>query len=153
MRRTRINIKLGVGPSSKLIIIGNISLDDLPFRLLRQILQELVDSLNSGLDRSSFILFVVKDSGVGLAIRGETFVRSLNVPDVKTVDQPARSWGFSSRLAPRKSAMSVNTSHSGVIGLGEDVTEVDSSVGTGGSRIVLEDEAGVDRNDSHGVGI
>lgn len=47
----------------------------------------------------------------------------------------------------------MNTSNSGVIGLGKNVTEVDGSVGTGGSRIVVEGEARVDGNDSHGAGI
>lgn len=56
-------------------------------------------------------------------------------------------------MAPRKRAMSVNASDSGVVRLGENVTKVNGSIGTGGRRIVLEDEARVDRNDSHGVGI
>lgn len=49
--------------------------------------------------------------------------------------------------------MGVNTSDSGMIGLGKDVTEVDGSVRTGGSRIVVEGEARVDGNDSHDTGI
>lgn len=153
MKRTRINIKLGVGPSPKLIVIGNISLDDFLFHLLRQVLQEFVDSFNGYFDRSSFVLLVVKNCRVGLAVRRKTFVRSLNVLDVEAVDQPPRSRDFSSRLAPRKSVVGVNTSNSRVIGLGKNVTEVDGSVGTGGSRIVVEGEARVDGNDSHGAGI
>lgn len=86
MKCTRINIKLGVGPSPKLIVIGNISLDDFLFHLLRQFLQELVDSLNGYFDRSSFVLLVVKNCRVGLVVRRKTFVRSLNVLDVETVD-------------------------------------------------------------------
>lgn len=153
MRRTRVNIKLGVGPSPKLIVIGNISLDDFLFHLLRQIPQELVDSLNGCFDRSPFVLLVVKNCRVGFAVRRKTFVRSLNILDVEAVDQPPRSRDFSSRLAPRKCVVGVNTSDSGMIGLGKDVTEVDGSVRTGGSRIVVEGEARVDGNDSHGTGI
>lgn len=143
---TRVDVELGIRPSSKLIIGLNIALDALVLKLFGQMVEKLIDSSNGRLNRSALVFGILENGRVRVTVGRKTFVRSGQILEVQLVDQPSRCRETTPVLAPSVGSVVSDAEDSRVAGLGKQLSKVDGSVGGRGFRIILEEEAAVNGN-------
>lgn len=142
----RVDVELGIRPSSKLIIGLNIALDALVLKLFGQMVEKLIDSSNGRLNRSALVFGILENGRVRVTVGRKTFVRSGQILEVQLVDQPSRCRETTPVLAPSVGSVVSDAEDSRVAGLGKQLSKVNGSVGGRGFRIILEEEAAVNGN-------
>lgn len=78
-----------------------------------------------------------------MTVGRETLVRSWQVLEVNFINQPSRRREATPVLTPRMGSVILDAEDSGMAGLREQLSKVDSSIGGRGFRVVLEEEAAV----------
>lgn len=78
-----------------------------------------------------------------MTVSRETLVRSGQVLEVNFINQPSRRREATPVLTPRMGSVILDAEDSGMAGLREQLSKVDSSIGGRGFRVVLEEEAAV----------
>lgn len=113
-----------------------------------QVIEKFIDSSNGLLDWSTLVFGILKNSRVRVTVGRETLVRSGQVLEIKFINQPSRSRETTPVLTPRMGSVILDAEDSGMAGLREQLSKVDSGIGGRGFRVVLEEEAAVRGNKS-----